>query len=793
MSFFPNTSHFSVHTLTINNIGGNQVTRNKTEHEIPSDGTEEDEFLIVESTPSISFLESIATSISSPSLKASRELILSLLRIVGRAEKNKDILINLVERAVQVTATIDDALRKGVEALTRSLEQALRCVEEDGRQSWIRDNVFSQRVALKAAILERDLDEVLAAFKIDKLASLQDVIGTERYRKRTSSVNTRTVAYEDIDPIDNLHMGPHYEVHSAKLDGQFVVLKVFHGSRADEHLRSALTFSRQFLNPNILRAAAASSPNSCVPFIVFDGSCQANTESRIASALTDSLSRSVRLGLTIVSGLSVCTFPDAVFTGSNCEKAGLDYLFMNDMPPSSFMEQALEIYITDNDIIKIGFGAVDLESGLDDDVVDDAADKEDRRWGMFNNLCRKTFGQASHLLHQDEGANREELEPAILEILDNFAPSRSTSGPSSSTTRLTEEPSSSSVKPRRELVWRVPTDRLTTVSAIARHYRRYLQVARIQDTQYPLRYLSAHAGRQSRIRHRCLGYKKEEISLTTTIDDSAVISRVTPSLHEICSVCGEIVDNGNFNCICGLEDDGFSATVKCSRCLTWGHLACADAQATFICELCQPACPVGEPSDDRSQAEEQQEYFDSLRTRHLEPNGLKLDSDEWRVNRQDIQRQDEQSVFMSAHRSGNSSVPFGRGQHSPSPEPDIVPENGSLPLLEVPQTIPGLREVTNARETLSQIFTPFRYLSARHRTLSGVSVEAVDGVADNTVERSPQVSVYSSLPPMTPPLPRNPFLVVQEWQQRNYEAEHRNRSQHRIQRPGVVFDVPQED
>ncbi|KAK7441991.1 hypothetical protein VKT23_016269 [Stygiomarasmius scandens] len=526
-------------------------------------------------------------------------------------------------------------------------------------------------------MLERDLDEVLAAFKIDK----SDVTGNKRYRKWASPVNTRTIAYEDIDPIDNLHMGPHYEVHSAKLGGRLVVLKVFHGPQADEHSRSALTFSHQFLNPNILRAVATSSPNSSVPFIVFDGSCQANTESRIASALTDSLSRSVRLGLTIVGGLS----------------AGLDYLFMNDMPPSFFMEQALEIYITDDDSIKIGFGAVDLEPGLDDDIGD-GADKEDKRWRMFNNLCDKTFRQASQLLHQDEGTNREESESAILEILDDHIPSRSISGRSDSTSTQSAEEPSSLVKPRRELVWRVPADGSTTVSAIARHYRRYLQAARIQDAQHPsLRQLRARTGKQSRIRHRCLGYKKEEINLTTTIDDSAVISRVTPSLHELCSVCGEIVDDrGEFDCVCGLEDDGFSATAKCSICHIWSHLACIDLQGerntAFVCDWCQLRLPQ---ADGGSAAWERSQNRSSFTLEQFSNSALFG------------QEQRSPLPFIPPLYSPpspplpqdeNSSTSAKRRRHTPSPlSSPFIPPRASPPPpppLEIPQARPGWRRVT---------------------------------------------------------------------------------------------------
>ncbi|KAK7441996.1 hypothetical protein VKT23_016274 [Stygiomarasmius scandens] len=266
---------------------------------------------------------------------------------------------------------------------------------------------------------------------------------------------------------------------------------------------------------------------------------------------------------------------------------------MNNVPPSPLVEEKLEIYITDNDTLKIGFGAINMDVGPAEGNVDDTEDLEDRRWRMFNNLCLKTFKQANCLLYEDENIDEnDEPESSFSDITEDSVPSGSTSGPSNSTgsqPRPTGEPFTS-VKPRRELVWRVPPERSATVSSVARHYRGYLERARLRNAKYlPLRQLRARIGGQSRVRHRCLGYRKEEITLTASIEESAIVSHATPSLREICLVCNEVVDVGIFECICGLEDDGVSVTVKCSICSTYSHEACVDLQGThnvFICHLC---------------------------------------------------------------------------------------------------------------------------------------------------------------------------------------------------------------
>jgi hypothetical protein len=52
--------------------------------------------------------------------------------------------------------------------------------------------------------------------------------------------------------------------------------------------------------------------------------------------------------------------------------------------------------------------------------------------------------------------------------------------------------------------------------------------------------------------HRCPGYVREEITLATTILDSAVVAHDTPSPLEECPICHEVVGLDEvFRCICG--------------------------------------------------------------------------------------------------------------------------------------------------------------------------------------------------------------------------------------------------
>ncbi|KAI0928559.1 hypothetical protein AcV7_008982 [Taiwanofungus camphoratus] len=89
-----------------------------------------------------------------------------------------------------------------------------------------------------------------------------------------------------------------------------------------------------------------------------------------------------------------------------------------------------------------------------------------------------------------------------------------------------------------------------------------------------------------------------------------------------------------------------------------------------------------------------------------------------------------------------------------------------------------------------KMFTPFRLLSRRHRTVSAASVEAVDGTAANTVLTGADSTRSSTAGRPSPPL-RDPMVAAREWRNKE-EAELTGRGTLRIRRPGVTFDVEED-
>lgn len=90
--------------------------------------------------------------------------------------------------------------------------------------------------------------------------------------------------------------------------------------------------------------------------------------------------------------------------------------------------------------------------------------------------------------------------------------------------------------PHRELGWN-PLDQ-GNLSLVAQQFGDFLFV------NYSIssgNLLQRHRASNGWTVHRCPGYTREEIALSTSVNDSVVISHTTPSPREICIVCGKSV------------------------------------------------------------------------------------------------------------------------------------------------------------------------------------------------------------------------------------------------------------
>ncbi|KAH9901037.1 hypothetical protein C8Q73DRAFT_676606 [Cubamyces lactineus] len=114
--------------------------------------------------------------------------------------------------------------------------------------------------------------------------------------------------------------------------------------------------------------------------------------------------------------------------------------------------------------------------------------------------------------------------------------------------------------------------------------------------------------------------------------------------------------------------------------------------------------------------------------------------------------------------------------------------NASLQIpIAAPTPVPA---ASGERSPSGKMFTPFRLLSRKHRTVSAASVEAVEGTVLTTLLTGAESTRSSTVGRPSPPL-RDPLVAAQEWRNRE-EYEQQVRGKIRRRRPGVTFDIAED-
>ena len=177
--------------------------------------------------------------------------------------------------------------------------------------------------------------------------------------------------------------------------------------------------------------------------------------------------------------------------------------------------------------------------------------------------------------------------------------------------KIASKTSSSQIPPKKstlsadrwELVWKSQEHEMVSLENIAHQCQDFLRTFSTPSE------LSHRRGRYAtKTAHRCPGYNRIEITLTTDIARSAIVSHRTPTPHEICPVCKEIVQDAEiFACICGGDGKSLhehssspfiltrlaeneSPTIKCLTCSEWYHRPCVNIfeneDEKFVCQRC---------------------------------------------------------------------------------------------------------------------------------------------------------------------------------------------------------------
>ncbi|KAJ7681649.1 hypothetical protein B0H17DRAFT_57199 [Mycena rosella] len=366
------------------------------------------------------------------------------------------------------------------------------------------------------------------------------------------------ISDDEILPVRQLRQWATYSLHSAEARGTAVVVKVFHGARANRDWHATSAFSRKLIHPSFLRLLGRSTDDSPTRFLVYN-SVQGTAQNHLASVLKGSLRECIRVGVDMVHGLSL----------------GLIYLTLHKFPVPCLHAEAFDILVSHTGSIVLGIQS-------ETSISEARSELDEGGWvELLNLLCRKTFNQAGHALYLERDALSTPLPHLDISCLSS------------------QELPDTSESPylRRELIWRPPPPSTSSLTDI------------IHQTEFFLSRLSSSTAPpipqyQSTVRsdsaHRCTGYHREDVVISSHIRNSYIVHSQAPSLQEICTICDERVEeSGHFTCDCGVDDDGFSATVKCGACYAWHHARCVQPIPAGLnlgsqrCTLRSPASELG--------------------------------------------------------------------------------------------------------------------------------------------------------------------------------------------------------
>ncbi|KAJ7914462.1 hypothetical protein B0H13DRAFT_2659235 [Mycena leptocephala] len=402
----------------------------------------------------------------------------------------------------------------------------------------------------------------------------EDGTPTERADKRhrrEEEQGIEVIRSKNLKLLREIGSGPDYFLHAAENKGRAVTVKVFNTGTVRQRLESTVALAKGVMHPNVLRIEGISSPASLFHFIAYENVHWKNPEGPLSVALKNDLTRSITLGFKMIAGLS----------------AGMNHLSVKGVSLGSMGVKNFDVFLDVDDRFLIS-----INPGSSEEIdTAEFQEPDDKSWSVFNALCQRVLMSANRVLHNEE----IDRDPAVLELLRPSSVSRNSatasllSFGSAMSQNIQEE--ENPVLPRREYVWRIIDRGQQSLATVA--HRITLDL----DTNLsPLHRLTQMDGLSP---HRCAGYVREEITLTTTTLDSAVVSHDTPTPLEICSICHEVVAlHEAFDCICGDPTPGSRHTIKCQVCKLWSHSDCVGNPKVFTCQFCE----AWQPDDPRLQA-----------------------------------------------------------------------------------------------------------------------------------------------------------------------------------------------
>ncbi|KAK7023248.1 hypothetical protein R3P38DRAFT_2532459 [Favolaschia claudopus] len=363
--------------------------------------------------------------------------------------------------------------------------------------------------------------------------------------------------------------GPGYFIHSGESKGRAVIVKVFNrNADAREQLESTVELTKGLLHPNILRIEGISSQASLCQFVAYRHTYWNNAESPLAAALKDNLARSVHLGLKLVEGLS----------------AGINHLAVQRIPLHLIGPDNFDVFLDKDEQFVISINSSSTQDTQHSTYQSSIWEADNRRaWDIFNGLSRRVLSTANRVLHKDA---IERLPAAAIDII--APPSFSSfsggfvplSTPDSMLEFITSADIESPISLRREYVWRTVSNERQSLGTVAAQIK--------SDLELKFRIMRGIARNDALTAQCCAGYIREEITLASSVADSAIITHNAPGPLQVCPICGQTVGfPKKFGCICGDLSPGPHPTVQCQECIVWSHVHCVGRSEQFVCFSCE--------------------------------------------------------------------------------------------------------------------------------------------------------------------------------------------------------------
>ncbi|KAJ7581301.1 hypothetical protein C8J56DRAFT_262011 [Mycena floridula] len=321
----------------------------------------------------------------------------------------------------------------------------------------------------------------------------------------------------------DLVAGDVYHIHAATYQGKIVVVKTYQGMDSAERLEADLKITSSLIHPTMLRPVAVFTATA-TPFIILGGNSSPMIPSSLGSfksltccladALDNSKVESLMLGAQLLRDVS----------------SGLDY-FSSVQQTIGVSRLTFDLLVDENDNICITVGVGEEDETGGQGYLD-----------IFHNLCYKSLLEANNECHFDKSQ-----APTTKDSV-----SGSSSHPDLRFSPPEDEPIADlqsdcpPTPPRREYAF-VPDRSHQSLGDISTSYARFVR----SITKKIRHFRRKGDGNSTIVAHRCPGYRRDMVTLGTSVLRTAIIQHLTPSPREICPICQQLVEDGTFNCFCG--------------------------------------------------------------------------------------------------------------------------------------------------------------------------------------------------------------------------------------------------